>query len=107
VFVAEESTAASSADVEECYTYESGPFVGTINCAIDNFASDTCTLTIDGVECNSCAIATYSATDAADMYGENYVIDCSKERRKTYALRGFSLTATTTISITSIAILEA
>jgi hypothetical protein len=65
VFAAEESTAASSADVEaKCYyTYESGPFAGTTNCAIDDFVDSTCTITIDGETFNSCAVVACSATD--------------------------------------------
>jgi hypothetical protein len=68
----------SSADVEaKCYTYESGPFVGTTNCAIDNFTDGTCTITIGGAEFNSCTFISCDATDSTGVYGENYDIDCS------------------------------
>jgi hypothetical protein len=78
MFAEAESTARSSADVEaKCYTYESGPFVGTTNCAIDDFADNTCTIMINGEECNSCAIVDCSATAVTGVYGENYDIDCS------------------------------
>jgi hypothetical protein len=74
------STAASSvdADVEAyCETYESGPFVGSTQCAIDNLADNTCTITIDGAECNSCSIVTCSFTDGAGVLDESYDMDCS------------------------------
>jgi hypothetical protein len=77
-FAEAESTARSSSDVEaKCYTYESGPFVGTTNCAIDDYADFTCTIMIDGEKCNSCAIVDCRATDGSGVYGENYDFDCS------------------------------
>jgi hypothetical protein len=77
-FAEAESTARSSADVEaKCYTYESGPFAGTTNCAIDDYADFTCTIMIDGEKCNSCAIVDCRATDGSGVYGENYDFDCS------------------------------
>ena len=51
----EESNAASSGDdFAFCYTYISGVFDNTI-CEIFGLLADTCTVTIDGTECNSCA----------------------------------------------------
>jgi hypothetical protein len=74
---ADETVDASSADVEAaCFTYESGPFDNTI-CTLDNIADDTCTFTIDGVECNSCARVACSATDGAGVFDESYDFDCS------------------------------
>jgi hypothetical protein len=77
VFAAEETAAATTADIEaDCYTYESGPFGNTI-CTLDNFADDTCAITIDGIKCNSCAIIACSATDGTGKFDESYDIDCS------------------------------
>jgi hypothetical protein len=76
-FAAEETAEASSADVEaDCFTYVSGPFDNTI-CSNDNIADDTCNITIDGVECNSCEYVTCSATDGAGVFDESYDFDCS------------------------------
>jgi hypothetical protein len=78
VFAEAESTARSSRFVEaKCYTYETGPFAGTTNCAIDNFADASCTILIDGERCNSCKVIACSATDGERVYSENYDIDCS------------------------------
>jgi hypothetical protein len=50
------ATAASSDEVAfDCYTYTSGLFDNTI-CGSDTV--DTCTITIDGTECNSCEVDT-------------------------------------------------
>jgi hypothetical protein len=58
VFEEEKSSAGSSNVVEAfCYTYMSGVFDNTI-CEIEKFAAGTCTITIDGTECNSCAPVT-------------------------------------------------
>jgi hypothetical protein len=66
----EKSNALSSDDVDAyCYTYESGLFDNTI-CELYNPADDTCTITIDGTECSSCALVT---CDDDDFYD----IDCS------------------------------
>jgi hypothetical protein len=76
-FAEEESSAASTADIlADCYTYESGPFDNTI-CTLDNFVESTCTITIDGTECNSCAIVACSATDGTGVFEESYDFDCS------------------------------
>jgi hypothetical protein len=50
------ATAASSDEVDfDCYTYTSGLFDNTI-CVSDTVV--TCTITIDGTECNSCEVDT-------------------------------------------------
>jgi hypothetical protein len=77
-FAQEETAAAETTEdiVADCFTYSSGPFDNTI-CTIDNFADDTCAVTIDGMECNSCAIIACSATDGTVFLDESYDIDCS------------------------------
>jgi hypothetical protein len=76
-FAEEESTAASTSDiVADCFAYESGPFANTI-CTLDNFVESTCTITIDGKECNSCAIVACSATDGTGVFEDSYDFDCS------------------------------
>jgi hypothetical protein len=75
---AEESAASSSVDaLANCYTFDSGPFVGITNCVINNFADGTCTITTDGTECNSCAVIACNATDGAGKLETSYDIDCS------------------------------
>jgi hypothetical protein len=76
----QESTAAITADLEATYaspTNLAPPFAGITNCAINNFADGTCTITTDGAECNSCTLITCDATDGAGQTDENYDIDCS------------------------------
>jgi hypothetical protein len=76
---AEEETAAAETTEDilaDCFTYTSGPFDNTI-CTIDNLADDTCAVTIDGMECNSCAIVACSAEDGTVFLDESYDIDCS------------------------------
>jgi hypothetical protein len=52
-----------------CITYESGPFDNVI-CETENLIDNTCTYTIDGTECSSCAVI--------DCDGDtDYDIDCS------------------------------
>jgi hypothetical protein len=69
-FEEEVSNDGSSDEVETfCYTYISGVFDNTI-CEIENFTADTCTITIDGTECNSCATLPFCD-------GDGYDIDCS------------------------------
>jgi hypothetical protein len=71
----EASTAASTADLKAaCFTYVSGPFDNTI-CSATNYADGTCTVTIDGAECNSCAFC--GETDGTGATEGNYDIDCS------------------------------
>jgi hypothetical protein len=63
------SPAAASVYVD-CTTYKSGPFADDSICVIENLDDDTCTFTINEVECNSCSVV--------DCGGEsNYDIDCS------------------------------
>jgi hypothetical protein len=61
-------------DSAYCFTYESGPFADSTICVID---SNTCTITIDGTECNSCNVVTCSDTDGIGIYDESYDLDCS------------------------------
>jgi hypothetical protein len=78
----EEAAAAATASASEssifadCYTFRSGPLDNTI-CTLDNLAESTCAITIDGTECNSCALASCSATDGAGVFGESFDFDCS------------------------------
>jgi hypothetical protein len=69
---ASEAAESSDDDEAECYTYTSGLFANTI-CAIDNTADDTCTITIDGTECNSCEVVTCDVSG----YIYPYNFDCS------------------------------
>jgi hypothetical protein len=57
--------------IADCLTYESGPFADTTICVVEDFADSTCTITIDGMECNSCDVVTCSDPD------ESYDVDCS------------------------------
>jgi hypothetical protein len=69
----EASAAASSADVfAECSTYESGLFGNTI-CLLDNEDDGSCTITIDGTECNSCAPVTCDG----EFIDDGFDFDCS------------------------------
>jgi hypothetical protein len=69
----EASATASSVDVvAECYTYTSGKFDNTI-CSLDNTAVDTCSITIDGTECKSCAVVACSDEEDDTLYD----FDCS------------------------------
>jgi hypothetical protein len=78
VFAAEETSAAMiSENVEaDCYSYNLGPFDNTI-CMIDNLVENTCTVTIDGVECKSCEIVACRSTDGAGILSGAYNFDCS------------------------------
>jgi hypothetical protein len=61
-----------------CFTYESGPFADSTICLIDDFFDiNTCTITIDGNECNSCNVVTCSDMDGIGIYDESYDFDCS------------------------------
>jgi hypothetical protein len=70
------ATISDSFIFADCYTFRSGPFDDTI-CTIDNFTDGTCTITIDGTECNSCAHVSCSATDGAGVFPESFDFDCS------------------------------
>jgi hypothetical protein len=70
------ATASDSSIFADCYTFRAGPFDDTV-CTIDNFTDGTCTITIDGTECNSCAHAFCSATDGAGVFPESFDFDCS------------------------------
>jgi hypothetical protein len=77
VFAAEETSAAISEENDaDCYSYNLGPFDNTI-CTIDNVVENTCTVTIDGEECNSCAIVACGATDGEGVLSGSYDFDCS------------------------------
>jgi hypothetical protein len=68
------SDTASSDDVDaECSTYTSGKFDNTI-CTIENLVDDTCTITIDGTECNSCVVVACTSDEEDDT---TYDLDCS------------------------------
>jgi hypothetical protein len=67
------ATVSDSSIFADCYTFRSGPLDDTI----DNFADGTCTITIDGTECNSCAHAFCSATDGGGVFPESFDLDCS------------------------------
>jgi hypothetical protein len=74
ILFAEEAPLETTPEVDsitECLTYESGPFTDKKLCVFENFADNTCAVTIDGVECNSCDLVACSDTD------ENYDLDCS------------------------------
>jgi hypothetical protein len=58
-----------------CFKYASGRADNTY-CAVDN-EDGTCTLTIDGVDCNSCALITCSNGDGEGFVAESYDYDCS------------------------------
>jgi hypothetical protein len=53
-----------------CVDYESGLFDSTI-CVFERSGSDSCTVTVDDVPCNSCVFA------ACDDGFEDYSVDCS------------------------------
>jgi hypothetical protein len=62
----------------DCFTYESGPFADGTICLIEDLAgSNTCTITIDGKECNSCNVVTCSDTDGSGIFDESNDLDCS------------------------------
>jgi hypothetical protein len=62
----------SANGIKDCTTYESGAFDNTI-CFLDNF-DDTCTITIDGTECNSCEPI---ECDGAENLAFGFDLDCS------------------------------
>jgi hypothetical protein len=82
VVIDEEAAAAATASASEpslfadCYTFTSGPLDNTI-CKLVNLAESTCAITIDGNECNSCAIASCSATNRAGVIDKSFDFDCS------------------------------
>jgi hypothetical protein len=62
----------------DCFTYKSGPFADSTICLIEASAdSNTCTITINGKECNSCNVVTCSDTDGIGIFDESYDMDCS------------------------------
>jgi hypothetical protein len=64
--------------IADCFTYESGPFADSTICLIEDFSdSNTCTITIDGKECNSCVVVTCSDTDGIGVLDESFDLDCS------------------------------
>jgi hypothetical protein len=60
----------------QCFTYESGPFADSTICEIENYNDNTCTISIDGVECDSCAVITCNSVGGFDRYTD-FDLDCS------------------------------
>ena len=66
----ETTTVDATDESVKCFSYQSGPFVGTTICEIENVTNNTCAITINGEECSSCTVI--ACGDDTD-----YEFDCS------------------------------
>jgi hypothetical protein len=62
--------------IADCFIYESGPFADSAICLIENVTINTCAITLNGKECNSCDVVTCS-DNSIGVVGESFDLDCS------------------------------